>query len=437
MAKHLSLEDRNLIAQRLSEGCSFKAIANELGKNCTSISREIKNHLVFKKVGAAGRSYNACRHRFICKKSQVCVQCSFKRFASFCRNCKLCNHICMDFELETCQKLLAPPYVCNGCPKRSTTCTLEKRFYKPLDAWKEYKEVLSESRCGISLSEKEISHLDEIISPLLKKKQSLHHICIHHSDSIMVSESTLYRFVDYNLFSARNIDLPRKVRYAKRKKKKVFKIDKTCRIGRTYQDFLSFCECHPQLPITQIDSVEGIRGGKVLLTIHFVKAECMLAYLRDSNDSKSVIDIFENLYLQLGPDIFSTLMPILLGDNGSEFSNPNALEYDSQQNRRCHVFYCNVSAPYQKGSAERNHEFIRMFLPKGSSFDEYNQEDISTMMNHINSYSRLSLGNKSPYEMMEFLYGKRIVKLLGMERINPDEVTLDKSIFHKQENEHG
>ena len=35
----------------------------------------------------------------------------------------------------------------------------------------------------------------------------------------------------------------------------------------------------------------------------------MLAYLRDSNDSKSVIDIFENLYLQLGPDIFSTLMP--------------------------------------------------------------------------------------------------------------------------------
>lgn len=284
---------------------------------------------------------------------------------------------------------------------------MEKRYYKPLEAWKEYREVLCESRSGISLSEKEISHLDEVISPLLKKKQSLHHICVHHPDSIMVSESTLYRFVDYNLFSARNIDMPRKVRYAKRKKKKDFKVNKTCRIGRNYQDFLTFVKEHPDLSVTQMDSVEDTRGGKVLLTIHFVKAECMLAYLRDSNDSQSVIDIFEKLYLELRLDNFTTLMPVLLGDNGSEFSNPKALELDRQGNLRTHVFYCDASAPYQKGSAERNHEFIRMFLPKGTSFDEYTQKDISIMMGHINSYSRPGLGNKCPYEMMEFLYGEK------------------------------
>lgn len=64
MAKHLSLENRNLIAQRLNEGCSFKAIAKELGKNCTSISRKMRSHLSFKKVGSPGRSFNACKHRF-------------------------------------------------------------------------------------------------------------------------------------------------------------------------------------------------------------------------------------------------------------------------------------------------------------------------------------------------------------------------------------
>lgn len=434
MAKHLSLEDRNLIAQRLNEGCSFKAIAKELGKNCTSISREVRNHLVFKQVGAPGRSFNTCKHRFSCKKFHICTRCSHKRFSSFCKNCRLCNHICSDFEAEVCQKLLAPPYVCNCCPKRNTSCTLEKRIYQPVDAWKEYKELLSEARSGISLSEQEISHLDEVISPLLKKKQSLHHICVHHADSIMVSESTLYRFVDYNLFSARNIDMPRKVRYAKRKKKKNFKVDKACRIGRTYRDFLAFCKEHPELPVTQMDSVEGTRGGKVLLTLHFIKAECMLAFLRDSNDSQSVIDIFEKLYLELRPDNFTSLMPILLGDNGSEFSNPKALELDRQENRRTHVFYCDASAPYQKGSAERNHEFIRMFLPKGTSLEDYTQEDISLMMDHINSYSRPGLGNKCPYEMMEFLYGENIVRLLGMKRIAPDEVTLNKSVFQKKEN---
>ena len=436
MAKHLSLEDRNLIAQRLNESCSFKAIATELGKNCTTVSREVRNHLTFKKVGAPGRSFNACKHRFSCKKAYICTDCSHKKFSFYCKNCKLCNHVCSDFEPEVCQKLLSPPYVCNGCPKRNTSCTLEKRIYQPLEAWKEYWGVLSEARSGISLSEKEISHLDEVVSPLLKKKQSLHHICVHHPDSIMVSESTLYRFVDYNLFSARNIDMPRKVRYAKRRKKKEFKVDKTCRIGRNYQDFLAFCKEHPDLPVTQMDSVEGHKGGKVLLTIHFVQAECMLAYLRDSNDSQSVIDIFEKLYLELRSDIFISLMPILLGDNGSEFSNPKAIEFDRQGNQRTHVFYCDASAPYQKGSAERNHEFIRMFIPKGTSLDEYTQDDISLMMDHINSYSRPSLGNRCPYEMMEFLYGKEIVHLLGMHRISPCDVTLNRTVFSKKENDH-
>lgn len=134
MAKHLSLDDRNLIAQRLNEGCSFKAIAKEPERNPTNISREVRNHLTFKKVGTPGRSFNACRHRFSCKKIHICSECSHKRFSSFCKNCKLCNHICKDFEAEICQKLLVPPYVCNGCPKRNTSCTLEKRIYQPLDA---------------------------------------------------------------------------------------------------------------------------------------------------------------------------------------------------------------------------------------------------------------------------------------------------------------
>ena len=109
----------------------------------------------------------------------------------------------------------------------------------------------------------------------------------------MVSESTIYRLIDYNLFSARNIDLPRKVKYSKRKKAKDFKVDKLCRQNRTYDDFLKYCKEHPNLPVTQMDTVEGTKGGKVLLTIHFANAEFMIAFLRDSNDSQSVIDVFE------------------------------------------------------------------------------------------------------------------------------------------------
>ena len=158
----------------------------------------------------------------------------------------------------------------------------------------------------------------------------------------------------------------------------------------------------------------------------------MLAFLRDHNDSQSVIDIFERLYLELRPDRFMEIFKVCLTDNGSEFSNPKAIEFDRQGNLRTRIFYCNPSAPYQKGSAERNHEFIRMFLPKGTDFSSFTQEDISLMMDHINSYSRESLGNKCPYDMFAFLYGQKILDLLGCHRIPPQDVTLSRSIFRKE-----
>ena len=211
----------------------------------------------------------------------------------------------------------------------------------------------------------------------------------------MVSERTLYRLADYNLFRARNIDLPRKVRYAKRRPGKQYKVDRGCRVGRGYQDFLDFMGQNSGLPITELDSVEGTKGGKVLLTIHFVRTGLMLAFLRDYNDSQSVIDIIDRLYLELRPDRFEKLMPVLLADNGSEFSNPAALESDLQGGRRTRVFYCNPSAPYEKGAAEKNHELIRYIIPKGESLDGYTQADISLMMDHINSYCRKSLGDNA------------------------------------------
>lgn len=424
---HLSLEDRITIAQMLSEGQSFKRIALAVGKDCTSISREVRSHLLFKKTGGYGRPFNACAHRRDCTVRSLCAQCpSLKKRQ--CSLCAECNGHCPDFERQGCPRLEKPPYVCNGCPDRAR-CTLEKRFYDAAYAHKEYRELLSECRSGISYTEEEIRHLDGIVSPLILRGQSLAHICANNKDALMVSESTLYRLVEYNVFQARNIDLPRKVRYSKRKKKKEYKVDKGCRTGRTYEDYLRYRDVHPDIPITQMDSVEGKKGGKVLLTIHFVKSELMLAFLRDANDSRSVLDIFDRLYLELCPDIFMSLMPLILTDNGSEFSNPKAIEHDRQGNERTRIFYCDPSSPGQKGSAEKNHEFIRYVLPKGCSFDSLTQKDISLLMDHINSYSRESLGNRCPYEMFSFLYGQGPLDALGCHRIPPDRVELTPSLL--------
>lgn len=431
MAKyqHLTTNERQTIAVRLDDRKSFRSIADEIGKDPSTVSKEVRNHICVSQTGCSGHAYNNCKHRRGCKQKHVCTECINFRLMNRCWACRNCNISCEKYEPDHCPLLDKPPYVCNGCPDKHHSCTLEKKLYNAKSAQEAYEATLSQSRTGIALGEEDVHRLDGLFSPLILKGQSIHHICVNHRDEAMISESTAYRLVDYGLFTARNIDLPRKVRFAPRKKKRTFKVDRSCRIGRTHEDFAVFMTENPNLPITQMDSVEGRKGGKVLLTIHFVKAECMLAFIRNANDSRSVIDVFEKLYTKLGPDIFVKLMPLLLGDNGSEFSNPAAIEFDQQGNRRSHVFYCDPSAPYQKGSAERNHEFIRMFIPKGKSMDPYEQAHIQLMMDHINSYGRPELGDKCPYEMMEFLYGSKILTQLGCTRIAPDDVTLNPSIF--------
>ena len=57
MAKHshLSLDERITIAQLLKEQSSFKAIARELGRDPSTISKEIRRHRIPIKSGALGK----------------------------------------------------------------------------------------------------------------------------------------------------------------------------------------------------------------------------------------------------------------------------------------------------------------------------------------------------------------------------------------------
>ena len=182
----------------------------------------------------------------------------------------------------------------------------------------------------------------------------MNHILASHSDEIMQHKRTLYRYVDKGVFSARNIDMPRVVRMGKRKIIHTFKVEKKCRVNRLYSDYKAFMEENPGLPVVEIDTVEGIKGGvegikggKVLLTMHFLAPQFMLAFIRDANTARSVTDIFEHIYDLIGLEQFKELFPVILGDNGGEFSNPTAIELTPCGVSRSRLFYCDPSAPYR------------------------------------------------------------------------------------------
>jgi len=313
--------------------------------------------------------------------------------------------VCPDFREEVCAKLSAAPYVCNGC-KEEPRCVLRKRYYLRRPAHQNYRDLLVRPREGANITEDELCALDALVSPLIRQGQSVHHILTPHPDRFDLHEKTVYRYIAGGLLRAKNGDMPRVCSLKPRARKPVeHKIDTKCRLGRTYADFLAFMAAAPDTRVVEMDSLIGRVGGKVLLTLLFRDSGLMLAFLRDRNDSQSVIDAFSLLWTWAGPDLFRCLFPVLLTDNGSEFSNPLALENAPDQTQRTRLFYCDPCASWQKGRVERNHEFLRMILPKGTSFDARTQADVDKALSHVNSDSRPSLNDKTPFDLFAFTFG--------------------------------
>ena len=431
MSKFFTYEERLELQKFLKESLSFKEISRRLDKNPTTISREIRKYCSEVATGYPGFPFNACKNRFNCRIKKVCGKECSRKSDVYCKLCNSCNDKCSEFIAEICTARFRVPYVCNGC-ETLLKCTLLKKIYDAEHSHIKAHESISQARSGLCISEDEIARLNKIISPLVGNGQSVNQIYINHQDELMCSEKTIYNYIDACLFDVRNIDLPRKVKFRERYKKPEFKVDKGCRIGRNYEAFGEFIDRNPDTAVVQMDSVIGTKGGKCLLTIHFVECSLMLAFLRDANTSKSVIDVFNQLDQALGKETFNRLFPIILTDNGSEFSNPKAIEYrETYPVLRTHVFYCDAGSPYQKGAIEVNHELIRRVLPKGKSFNDLTQDHINLMMNHINSYKRKKLNNRSPYETFSFYHAEEVLHKLGCTQVTASDIMLKPALLKK------
>ena len=92
--RHLTLDERNIIEQELSKNTSFREIAKYIGKDPTTISKEIKKHRIKKEGQAIHTNFNQCAKKSNCHKHNLCnPNCSKE-----CRRCMHCNSVCPDFE---------------------------------------------------------------------------------------------------------------------------------------------------------------------------------------------------------------------------------------------------------------------------------------------------------------------------------------------------
>ncbi len=393
--KHLTFDDRCTIHEHLNMGSSFTEIGDVLRKDRTTISKEIKTHRYEKK--------STNKHETVCPK------------------------------------LSRPPYVCNACPEKDT-CSRRKYFYSADSAHNDYKKDLSEKRSDIRVPKYVVAEINELISPLMvNKHHSVNHVYVAYADRLPVSKSTLYRLIDRGYLDVRNIHLPRKMRYKTKKgynRKEVSEVSIERKFHRFHSDFLDYCEHNPDASIVEMDTVIGTRGGKggkCFLTLLFRKFKLMLIYLLPYKTAQSVVDVFDSLKNDLGEAEFARLFEVILTDNGSEFADPQGIERSLiTGDKISRVYYCNPNASWQKGSLEKNHEYIRYVLPKGTSFASLEQSDAELLASHINSIPRQSLNKQTPYEAAVGFIGKENLDIFGIKRIPNDEVDCSNNLLrHK------
>ena len=285
------------------------------------------------------------------------------------------------------------------------------------------------------MSSPEFKNLNDIVSNEIKKGHSFSMIIRNHKNEFPVGQRTLYNYVEKGYLDIINLDLPRKVRYKKRNKKAVVvKKDTKIRINRTYEDFKDYIKLHNnndfENNIVEMDTVEGVKGESVLLTLLWRNSNFMLAHKLEEKSSDAVSHFMCFLKSLLGYEKFHELFPIILTDNGVEFSRPDIIEDNGKHVYPTKVFFCDPGHSEQKGKIENNHEYIRRFIPKGKSFNTYSQDDINLMLNHINSVKRDSLLGDSPINIMKALLPNKIIKFFGIKEINQNDIILKKKLFN-------
>jgi len=395
--KHLKLSERIKIEKALDNGESFRSISRDINKGVNTISREVLNRRYKEK----GNYFNGFPGK--------------------------------------CEKLEKAPFVCNACPN-SKKCRMTKYYYSAENAQEDYKKILVESRVGIDQTTQELKQLNKIVKEDIDKGHSFA-LIIHNHPELDVCERTLYNYQEQGYLTTKNIDLPRKVRYKKRKKKTTDKDNQITKEpdylkGRNHNDFLLCLRENQVSYFTEMDTVEGIigKGQSCLLTLYIKEAEFLFIFKISEQTITCVNGKIKEIKLTISNELFHKIFIIILTDNGSEFKRPSEIENNGPDVLDSKVFYCDPQRSDQKSQIELSHEYIRRYIPKGISINNYTEQNILDMMCHINSTPRKSLDWKSPYEVFVSMFGNEALNKLGIYKVDSKEVILNDSLFKKTDN---
>ena len=405
----ITLDDRINIQAALEKNLTLHDLSKLIKKNRSSIYRELHSNSIFKSSNR--RSCFYCSKMDECRKNGVFIE-------------TMSKYKCNDYEPIRCTRLKHYPYVCNGC-QFIEGCYKCKKYYNCTQAETLSRRNRITTRKKKRIGTSDINTINNIVSPLVKKGQSLHHI--YESNQILktiCSERTIRRLIYDDYLDVSASCLPRYVRFKHASKDYLIRRNKMANIERmlerTFTDYKKYLKKHPDVSAVQYDSVIGKKTDKkAILTITFPKERFQFGRLIQKGDPMSVIGVMNYLFNLVGYEKAKEIFAVNLADNGFEFSNFHLLEI-----RDVKVYFTNPYRSTDKAQCERNHEFIRYIIPKKRTMDNLTQDKLNLMFSHINSYVRKSNQNKTPFDLIKERFGSEFLSLIGINKIAPQDVFL-------------
>ncbi len=411
---HLTLEERRIIRAGIDNGSTKTAIAQTIGKDNSTVGKEIK------------------LHRLLSYKCSLPLECNAYRKCTHERHCTL---DCPDYVPFHCNRRDRSPGACNGCGNMSY-CRFDKYVYNPEKADLEYRLTLVDSRQGVNLTVSEAKAMADIIKPCLERGLSPYAILQIHPE-LGVCEKTIYNYIEDDIFhevaGITVMDLRRQVgRKLPKKKVNTYKKrqDHKHLKGRYFKDYLSYMEENPNVSVVQMDTVYNDETtGPFIQTFKFIRCGILFALFHEEKTAAEMLAGVELLESILGKEVFEKYVHVLLTDRGSEFTAAEAIETRADGSRRTRVFYCDPMQSGQKGSLENNHELLRYICPKKTDLRALglvDQDSLNLALIHVNSYPVESLCGKSPLEMADFMCNDLYDRLtaFGIMQIDTKDITL-------------
>lgn len=355
--KHLTFEQRKVISNGISHNYKLKEIAESLGFDPTSISKEVKRNREAITIGK---------------------------------------------DVSNCKKVNRWPYVCGYCPKKyNNQCVFTKYKYDAQKAQNKADANLINSRKGIDIDSETFNELDKIVKDGVDNKKSIYQIAIENKNTIDKSVTTLYRYINNGYLTTKRTDLPYAVTYKKRKHNKKYeysennKIDRT---GHTYIDYLAYLHPNPGIYVWQLDFLGTIKTDNnnilsfVLPNMQFV----LLDLIKNPNQDK-VVEFFDDIEERIGTNAFIELIPVILTDRDPCFTDINGICFSKiTGEERCKLFFCDAYVSNQKPNVENINKQLRLYFPKGKTIDNYSKQDIQKINQALLNRPLKSLDNFTP-----------------------------------------